>query len=52
VEFPSFVVQKGRDYTLHLRVRADPKYGVRDPAFAEIPRRVAVLFRVGGTLRA
>jgi hypothetical protein len=47
VEFPSFVVQKGRQYTMRLRVRADPKYGLVDPAFAQVPRRVAVLFRVG-----
>ncbi|MBI4888655.1 MAG: hypothetical protein HY824_16275 [Acidobacteria bacterium] len=47
VEFPSFAVQKGRPYTLRLRVRADPKYGAVDPAFAEVPRRVAVLFRAG-----
>ena len=41
VSIGSFAVRKDREYTLRIRVSADPKYGARDPAYGRIPRRVA-----------
>lgn len=48
LEFPKFGVQKGKEYTLRLRVRADPKYRLIDPTFAEVPRSVLTVIRVAG----
>ena len=43
-----FRVEKGREYTLRFRVRADAGYGTISPLFAEAPMRVAVNLTSGG----
>lgn len=43
-----FRVEKGREYTLRFRVRADAGYGAISPLFAEAPVRVAVNLTAGG----
>ena len=40
VTIGTFAVRQGVEYTLRLRVAADPKYQSIDPMFAGIPRRV------------
>jgi hypothetical protein len=43
-----FRVEKGKEYTLRFRVRADAGYGAISPLFAEAPMRVAVNLTAGG----
>ncbi|MBM4404986.1 MAG: hypothetical protein FJ039_02225 [Chloroflexi bacterium] len=41
VSIGTFAVRKDREYTLRVKVAADPKYGARDAAYGRIPRRIA-----------
>ncbi|TAJ21003.1 MAG: hypothetical protein EPO65_02360 [Dehalococcoidia bacterium] len=43
-----FRVEKGKEYTLRFRIRADTGYGVISPLFAEAPMRVAMNLTAGG----
>ena len=48
VGLSAFPVEKGKEYTLKLLVRAEPGYGRIDQSFADIPRRVQVELRIAG----
>ncbi len=48
VRLGPFRVEKGKEYTLRFRVRADAGYGAISPLFAEAPMRVAVNLTAGG----
>lgn len=48
VRLGPFRVEKGKEYTLRFRVRADAGYGTLSPLFAEAPMRVAVNLTAGG----
>ncbi len=49
LEFGRLAVQKGKEYTLRLRARADPGYAAVDPIFAGVPRSILAVVRVAGT---
>ncbi len=48
VRLGPFRVEKGREYTLRFRVRADGGYASVAPMFADVPMRVAVNLTAGG----
>ncbi len=52
VSIGSFAVRKDKEYTLRVRVSADPKYGAVDPAYARIPRRIAFGIALTGQVGA
>ena len=48
VTLGTFAARRGAEYTLRLRVAADPKYQAVDPALAGLPRRVAFAVEAAG----
>ncbi len=48
VRLGPFRVEKGREYTLRFRMRADAGYAVVNPMFADVATRVAVNLTTGG----
>jgi hypothetical protein len=48
VNLGPFSVERAREYTLRLQVRAEPGYGRVSPIFSGVPRRVSFRLRVAG----